>query len=317
MKKIIPLLIVGMMVLVGLQAAATPISTHSAVQPKQKNINPCTYHEELDQSMTSFDGALPLGRTNIVGHYVNLSAAQSFKPQKELLIRAQFLMARNATTTHPCCLAVRDNLTHEDLAVVSVAPSHFPVVNGTPTQQQLAWVDFNFTHIWVTRNHTYYMVVYTANVTNNYYWIAGNGTNRYPNGTVFLSFNDGRNWSEYIPNADACFKTYGLRETFLEINSGGSLFGLSWVIKNIGNFTAWDVNVSVTVKGGILGRINKTFSTTLPFPDLPPGDQTAIKMGLLLGLGKITITIAAKAENVKEKTKTVEATIILFFILLK
>lgn len=311
MKKIIPLLIVGMMVLIGLQAAAIPISKTLSIQPKQKSINPCTYHDELDQSMTSYDGALPLGRTNIFGYYANLSAAQSFKPQKELLARAQFLMARNVTTTHPCWLAVRDNLTHTDLSVVSVDPSHFPVVNGTPTEQQLAWVNFNFTPIWLTRNHAYYMVLYTANITNNYYWVSGNGSNMYLNGTVYLSINDGRNWSELV-NADACFKTYGLRETFLEITTSGNLFGPSWIIKNIGNVTAWNVSASIIVKGGLLGRINQTFSTSLP--DLSPGNQTTMKMGFLFGFGKITITIDVKALNVKEIKKTVEATIILFFI---
>jgi len=314
MKKIIPLLIVGLLVLTGLKVVAIPIAKSSEIQSKQTSVNPCTYHEELDQSMTSYDGVLPLGRTNIFQFYANLSAAQSFRPQKELLLRAQFLMARNVTTMHPCCLAVRDNLTHNDLAVVSVDPSRFPVVNGTPTQQQLVWVDFNFTHIWVTRNQTYYMVVYTANVTDNYYWIAGNGTNIYPNGTVYLSINDGQNWSEFT-NADACFKTYGLRETFLQITTTGNFFGPSWTIKNIGNYTAWDVNVSILIKGGILGGINKTVSTSLPFPDLAPGNQTSIKIGFLIGFGKITITIVAKAENVKEITKTVEATIFLFFIL--
>jgi hypothetical protein len=313
MKKIIPLLIVGLLILMGLEAGAIPIFGISEIQPKQTSVNPCTYHEELDQSMTSYDGVLPLGRTNISGFYANLSAAQSFTPQKELLLRAQFLMGRNITTTYPCWLAVRDNLTHTDLTVVSVDSSHFPVVNGTPTEQQLAWVDFNFTPIWVTHNHTYYMVLYTANITNNYYWISGNGSNIYLNGTVYLSINDGHNWSEFV-NADACFKTYGLRETFLQITLSGNLFGPSWVIKNIGNATAWNVSASIIVKGGLLGRINKTFSTS-PFPlDLSPGNQTILKMGFLFGFGKITITIDVKAENVKEIEQTVEATIILFFI---
>jgi len=197
MKKIITILIVGILVLMGLEAVA--VSNH-----KISNI----LVDELDQSMTAYDGVLPLGRTNIFGYYANLSAAQSLIPQKEILTRAQFLMARNATTLYPCYLAVRDNLTHEDLAIIALEPDNFPLVNGTPTEEQLAWVEFNFNDIKITLGTTYYLAIYTANVTENYYWIAGNGTNIYQNGTVFLSTDDGATWSEFT-DADACFKTYG------------------------------------------------------------------------------------------------------------
>ncbi|HVQ00168.1 MAG TPA: hypothetical protein VMT57_01510 [Candidatus Thermoplasmatota archaeon] len=312
MKKMLSLMIVVMLAITGLEATALPTLTSSVTQPKHPN--PLTYHEELDQSMTSFDGALPLGRTNIFGYYANLSAAQSFKPQKEVLLRAQFLMGRNATTTKPCWLAVRDNLTHTDLALVSVDPSRFPVVNGTPTNpQQLAWIDFNFTHLWATRNHTYYMVLYTANLTDNYYWISGNGSNLYLNGTVYLTINDGQTWSEFL-DADACFKTYGLRETFLQITNSGPSLGASWIIKNVGNVTAWDVTASILVKGGLLGRINKTFSLLPLFQDLPPGNQTTLTMRLF-GLGKITITLDVKAENVREVKITKQAFVLGFFII--
>jgi len=158
--------------------------------------------------MTSYDGVLPLGRTNIFGYYANLSIAQSFKPQKEIQTRAQFLMARNATTLYPCYLAVRDTLTGEDLTIIAVEPDEFPLVSGTPTEEQLAWVEFNFKDIKITPEQTYYIVVYTANITENYYWISGNGTNIYPDGGVFLSIDDGNTWSEFT-DADGCFKTYG------------------------------------------------------------------------------------------------------------
>ena len=133
MKKLLSVVIIGIMVLGGQGAVAT-----GAYQPAKttytNNTLGTTYVDELDQSMTDYNGSLPLGRTNILGFYANLSVAQSFIPQKEVLTRTQFLMARNATTSRPCVLAIRDNLTNENLAVTSIEPSEFPVVNGTPTE---------------------------------------------------------------------------------------------------------------------------------------------------------------------------------------
>ena len=228
----------------------------------------------------------------------------------ELLTRAQFLMARNATTLKPCVLAVRDNLTHSDLANISVEPSEFPVVNGTPTEDKLEWIDFNFNDLWVIPGQTYYLVVYTVNITDNYYWISGNGTNIYLNGTVYLSLDDGKNWSEFT-NADGCFKTYGLRETFLNVTMGANRFGPWFYIKNTGNYTAWDVTWNITVDGGIFGRIHKQSIDTLS--ELLPTNETIVKMSGFFGLGKVTISIRVSAANVHEHIKEMNAKVFLFF----
>ena len=312
MKKLLSVVIIGIIVLGGLGAVAT-----GAYQPAKttytNNTLGTTYVDELDQSMTDYNGSLPLGRTNILGFYANLSVAQSFIPQKEVLTRTQFLMARNATTSRPCVLAIRDNLTNENLAVTSVEPSEFPVVNGTPTEEdQLAWIDFNFDDIWVTPGQTYYIVVYTTNITDNYYWISGNGTNIYPNGSVFISFNDGHNWSgEIFPDADGCFKTYGLRETFLNINMYSNRFGPSFYIKNIGNYTAWDITWNITINGGIFGLIHKQVIDNLS--ELLPGNQTIIKMSGFFGLGPVTISVRISAANVHEQIKQMQAKVFIIF----
>jgi hypothetical protein len=309
MKKMLSCIIIGIVVLGGL-AAAVP-TTDQNQKNAQTSGTESPYVDELDQSMTDYDGSLPLGRTNIFGNYANLSIAQSFIPQMEVLTRTFFLMARNASTSHPCVLAIRDNLTKEDLSVVSIEPSEFPIVNGTPTEEQLAWVEFNFDDIWITPGQTYYIVVYTANVTDNYYWISGNGTNIYPNGTVYLSINDGQTWGEFT-DADGCFKTYGLHETFLQINSKGG-FGPSFTIKNIGNYTAWDVKLDVTISGGFV-LIGKQF--TLTITELPPNGEITLHPGfLVLGFGKVTITIILSAANVKEMSSTKTGILLLFFLL--
>jgi hypothetical protein len=311
MKKLLSCLIIGIVVLGGLGAAVT------ATDQNQKNtqrsgITESPYDDELDQSMTDYDGSLPLGRTNIFGYYANLSIAQSFIPQMEILTRTFFLMARNASTSHPCVLAIRDNLTKEDLSVVSIEPSEFPIVNGTPTEEQLVWIEFNFNDIWVTPGQTYYIVVYTANVTDNYYWISGNGTNIYPNGTVYLSTNDGQNWTEFPGgNADGCFKTYGLHETFLQITMKGG-FGPSFIIKNIGNYTAWDVTLDSTVSGGFV-FIGKHL--TINVSELQPNQEITVRPGLVIGFGKVTISLQVSAANVKEMSSEASATLLLFFLL--
>jgi hypothetical protein len=314
MKKLLSVVIIGIVVLGGLGAVAT-----GAYQPAKKsytnNTVRTTYEDELDQSMTDYDGSLPIGRTNIFGFYANLTVSQSFIPQKELLTRTQFLMARNASTSHPCVLAIRDNLTGENLAIVSVAPDEFPVVNETPTEEQLAWVEFNFDDIWVTPGQTYYIVVYTTNITENYYWISGNGTNIYPNGSVMLSIDDGKTWLDIFPDADGCFKTYGLRETFLDITMKGSVLGPSFVITNIGNYTAWDVEVNLTVKGGILGLIN--YESVDGIQELLPDNELSVKAGPVFGFGPVTISVKVLAANVHEISTEENAMVILFFMLIK
>jgi len=309
MKKLLSCIIIGMVVLGGLGAVVT--ATNRNQKNSQRNDTTSSpYVDELDQSMTDYDGSLPLGRTNIFGFYANLSIAQSFIPQKELLTRTQFLMARNASTSYPCVLAVRDNLTGENLAIISVGPNEFPVVNGTPTEDQLAWINFNFNDIWVIPGQTYYLVVYTANITENYYWIAGNGTNIYPNGTVMLSIDDGKTWSEFT-NADGCFKTYGLHETFLEIAIKPGLFKTTFVIKNIGNYTAWDVTWNFTVSGGFI-LLGRNFIGNIS--ELTPGGEIIASTGFILGLGKVTLSLKVSAANVKELSIQKDAIVLLFFV---
>ena len=309
MKKLLSCIVIGIVVLCGLGAAVTATNENQK-NTQRSGITESPYVDELDQSMTDYDGSLPLGRTNIFGYYANLSIAQSFVPQMEVLTRTFFLMARNASTSHPCVLAIRDNLTKEDLSVVSIEPSEFPIVNGTPTEEQLAWIEFDFDDLWVTPGQTYYIVVYTANITENYYWISGNGTNIYQNGTVYLSLNDGQNWSEFT-DADGCFKTYGLHETFLQITIKGGL-GLSFVIKNVGNYTAWDVTVNNTISGGLV-FIGRHFTTEIS--ELPPGEEMTLRTGLIFGFGKISISLRISAANVKEMSSQKSALILGFFII--
>ena len=308
MIKEVSCFLIGAIVLIGLGTTVT------AFNQKNEDTNRyCTtespYVDELDQSVTEFSGTLPVGNIYL-GSHVNLSVAQSFIPQLEVLTRIQFFMACNTSTSQPCVVAVRDNLTSSNLAVVKLAPSEFPVVNGTPTQDQLAWITFDIDDIWVNPGQIYYIVLFTTNITGNFYWVAENGTNIYPNGTVFLSIDEGMTWTEFV-DADSCFQTYGLHETFLQITPSGGV-GLSFIIKNIGNYTAWDVTVNLTIAGGLV-FLGKSFSTIQS--ELPPGQQIIFQLGFILGFGKAIISLRISAANVKEIFSQTNALVLLFFII--
>jgi len=309
MVKLLPIVMLGVLIVSAFGASVTASTKNQGSTGRNvAAISP--YVDELDQSMTDYDGTLPLGYANL-GSWVNLSIAQSFIPQKEVLTRVQFFMGRNASTVSPCVLAVRENLTGANLAMISLDPAAFPLVNGSPTEEQLAWVTFNFSDIWVTPGQTYYMVVYTTFAVNNFYWVSGNGSNMYLNGTVYLSTDNGVTWSEFT-NADGCFKTYGLREAFLSITPKGGLFGASFTVKNIGNVTAWDVSMNVSVNGGIFGLIHSQH--LIEVQELAPNAEAQVMTGTLFGLGSITMSLTVQGANVREMSKEVTAKIFLIYI---
>ncbi len=316
-KSIICMLIV-FCVLSAVYACAT-ISTTTKLPQHENGLMRTTYEDELDQSMTEFEGALPIGGYSIhADTIINISIAQSFMPQKEVVTRIQLYMARNITATQPCSLALRESLTGITIAAARLDASSFIVYD--PEIQHLEWVEFDIPDVWINTNTTYYMVLYTANVTDNYYWIGGNSSNQYPDGSAYISMNDGQTWDAYI-DADGCFKTYGLEETFLNIIYEPPEFpnfysSGTWKIKNIGNATAWDIVCSLTFKGGILGRINKTFTATIDTLEVDE-EQILTFHGLIFGLGAVTITGHAHAANVRDILITQQGFILLFYIILR
>ena len=72
----------------------------------------------------------------------------------------------------------------------------------------MEWIEFVFDDVQLTKNQTYYMVSYTTNETDNYYGWGASISSLYPNGTVFVSMDDGETWAEESDN-DMCFMTYG------------------------------------------------------------------------------------------------------------
>lgn len=111
---------------------------------------------------------------------------------------------------------------------------------------------------------------------------------------------------------------YPLMESFgmtdLKINTKTSLFKLSAEVENIGNRNAFNVQWNITIAGGIIG--DRESSDTISIIHRPPHPVTnALIEERLMGLGKMTITIEAIADNSLLVTKTIPIFLLLFFII--
>lgn len=307
MKKCIPTLIVGMVVLCGLEAGALPLHTTDTdiqtwkVIPQTTSCN----GDELDQYQTNMNWGLPIGRFQIPGT-LNYIIAQSFKPTKPVLTRVEINIGKNTTTTYDYTVAIRDNLSGPDIRTKSIHASDI-------TTENFSWIEFDFKDLIVTPGKTYYIVSSTVNATDNWYGWAAYTPDSYPNGTIYVTTNDEATWNEES-NSDLTFKTYGAEATALDIEISG-LIGVKISVKNIGSINASNVEASVSITGGILGLINLTLTDNTSLP-LQPGNSFLAK-GMPLGLGPITVVATARAENAVEVSKNVSGFILFFFVILK
>ena len=106
---------------------------------------------------------------------------------------------------------------------------------------------------------------------------------------------------------------YGMTE--LDMDIGKLLFGFSVTIKNVGGTTAYNVQWKITIRGGILLRINKTVSGAIPTPILA-GEQSIVESGFIsiFGFGPIEITATVWADNAPLISRTISGFLFLFFI---
>lgn len=103
----------------------------------------------------------------------------------------------------------------------------------------------------------------------------------------------------------------GLSELEIEIKGG---FLGKIIIKNIGNETAYDVNWSINIIGGVFGRINISSRGALALPLQPGEEKTAF--WVTIGFGRLKITTTASALNADEVTKETKGFVFLFFIII-
>jgi hypothetical protein len=102
-----------------------------------------------------------------------------------------------------------------------------------------------------------------------------------------------------------------LAETTLDLTAMKGGFGkVSATVKNIGNETAENITMTISVKGGFLGRINLTktcsgcgnCSNSIE-PNATKTESTAAA-GRIIGFGPVVITASAEATNAAKVEKT-------------
>lgn len=88
---------------------------------------------------------------------------------------------------------------------------------------------------------------------------------------------------------------------------------LTATITNTGGSAATNVDWTIKITGGILGRINKTYTGNIATL-APAGGQAIQTTGIVLGFGKITITISAVCDEGASKQVSSSGKVLILFI---
>jgi len=230
MKKIIPLLVVGTLIILGFGASAS--IDNNIVEKYEPEI---LSDDEIDQNQSVMNlAAMPVGTMPFeppeIG-FVNIQVAQSFIPTKKMLTRVELFIGKNSSAISPYVVSIREELTGNNLAVAMV----------------------DFYDLKVTPGETYYIVSSTANYTDNWYaWGGNNDSMSYPNGCMYYSIDEGNTWDNssstpIIPleniTWDMCFRTYGMDTApELDISLKGGFGSISLIIDNVGDGEAQGVD---------------------------------------------------------------------------
>ncbi|MBU0498021.1 MAG: PKD domain-containing protein [Candidatus Thermoplasmatota archaeon] len=201
MRKLLPIVVVGIFILTGFGVAGTPI-----LKPITQNFktelekNHLIFGDELDQYQLILEFFAPVGNFMWTPDE-NYIIAQAFTPTKHILTRVELMAGRNSTATYDYTVTIRDALSGPDLTTISVEANQFPIEN-------FSWIEFNFDDIFITPGSTYYIISSTVNATDNWYAWGAVLSDTYLNGTIFASTDDGVTWEEET-DGDMTFKTYG------------------------------------------------------------------------------------------------------------
>jgi hypothetical protein len=202
MKKIIPLLIVGILVLGGFVSSAyTNDNKLNNLQIKRNCESEILANgDELDQYQLEMeDYYVYIGKTPDRPYHYYIGA-QEFIPTKNILNRVELLVSKDVYTTYDLTVAIRDDLSGSDLTSINKNSESIPT-------EEFTWIEFDFDDINVIPGSIYYIVCYTYDSPNNRYEWGVTIDNLYPNGSIHWS-EDGEEWY-FDTEVDATFKTYG------------------------------------------------------------------------------------------------------------
>jgi len=86
----------------------------------------------------------------------------------------------------------------------------------------------------------------------------------------------------------------------LEISNIAGGFGVTTNIRNIGEVNASDVNIIITVTGGLFGKFDKSFTTGVVL--ITPSESTQYR-AVPFRIGNIEILVTAEASNADQVTR--------------
>jgi len=202
MKKIIPIVVVGIFILSGFGASAvSTLNINESIEWGQIEISAKSQKDELDQYQKDMAFFAPIGPIFIAPE-INYMSAQSFIPTKNVLTRVEILVGKNSTTTYDLTLAIRDGLSASDLIALSLPAENIATEN-------FSWAEFDINDINVIPGNTYFIVCSTSDEPDNWYAWGATLTDMYPNGSAWISVDEGSNWDNE-PDADLAFATYGI-----------------------------------------------------------------------------------------------------------
>ena len=132
-----------------------------------------------------------------------------------------------------------------------------------------------------------------------------------------LSYSDdgGNTWHHYSTD-DTCFKTYGMHAPLQIVKITGGLGKVCAEIKNNFGSDVENVNWSIAVEGGLLGRINVVTVDTI---DVLATDEVEIVCTdkFVFGLGTIEITVTVESDEIDRVIRTVDGFVLLFLIIIR
>ena len=130
----------------------------------------------------------------------------------------------------------------------------------------------------------------------------------------------GSTWNDlydFNDTANFCIKglaTRAMPKMQLSITPGFGL-GVKGTIQNNGDGNATQVTWNLTVTGGFLGLIHKQKTETIPF--LGIGQDEDVSLGMIIGLGAITVTLEVTTDEGTYSVKTAEGTQFIIFTIVK